>query len=276
MKKVYPAASSHAGEDRTAAPPDAPPPPGGLAWPPLVSGTLVKRYKRFLADVRLDNGTIVTAHCPNSGSMQACADPGRPVYLSQHDNPRRKLAYTWEIIDMPTSLVGVNTQVPNRLVARAIADGVVPELTGYDTITREVRTGDRSRLDLLLTAAGRRPCYVEVKNCTLVNQGQACFPDAVTTRGRRHLEELQQLIADGSRGVIFFLIQRMDANIFQPADHIDPEYGRALRQAGKKGVEILVYDVSLTREQIALNRRVRHQLQMTGTAAYSSPLFSSG
>ncbi|MFP4444931.1 MAG: DNA/RNA nuclease SfsA [Desulfosudaceae bacterium] len=256
MKKMDPAAGSHDGKERPAAPTAAQLPPGGLFWPSLVSGTLVKRYQRFLADVRLDDGKIVTAHCPNSGSMQACAEPGRPVYLSQHDNPRRKLAYTGEIIDMPTSLVGVNTQVPNRLVARAIADDVVPELTGYDIITREVRAGERSRLDLLLTAHGRRPCYVEVKNCTLVSQGQACFPDAVTTRGRRHLEELQRLAAGGSRGVIFFLIQRMDADIFQPADHIDREYGRALRQAGKKGVEILVYDVSLTLAQIALNRPV--------------------
>ncbi|MFP4040474.1 MAG: DNA/RNA nuclease SfsA [Desulfosudaceae bacterium] len=230
--------------------------PGALPWPPLLPGILVKRYKRFLADVRLANHDIVTAHCPNSGSMTACSEPGRPVYLSRHDNPRRKLGYTWEMIDMPGSLVGVNTQIPNRLVARAVEDGLVPELRGYETITREVRAGEHSRLDLLLTASDRPPCYLEIKNCTLVKADRASFPDAVTTRGKRHLEELLRLVHQGKRCVMFFLVQRMDAISFEPADDIDPQYGQALRTVVAEGVEVLVYDVSLSVARIALNRPV--------------------
>lgn len=233
---------------------------GSLSWPPLTTGTLVKRYKRFLADVRLANNRVVTAHCPNSGSMLACSDPGRTVYLSRHDDPGRKLKYTWEIIEMPTSLVGVNTQVPNRLVKRAIEDQVVKPLAGYEAVTPEVKVGDRSRLDLLLTGKGRPPCYVEIKNCTLVINGAACFPDAVTTRGKKHLDELSALIAGGNRCVMFFLIQRTDAIFFRPADHIDPEYGKALRKAVKSGVELLVYDVFIDLESIILNRPVAWQM----------------
>ena len=233
----------------------------GLHWPELIPGKLVKRYKRFLADVALENGeTTVTAHCPNSGSMQACSEPGRPVFISFHDNPKRKLKYTWELIQMPTSLVGVNTQVPNRLVYHSILKGMVDELAGYDTVKREVKAGKHSRLDLMLSGKGRRLCYVEVKNCTLVEDGVAQFPDAVTTRGRKHLLELQSLVAGGSRCVMFYLIQRMDAQVFKPADHIDPAYGQALRQAAQKGVEVLVYDVTIDQQQIVLNNSVPYVL----------------
>ena len=233
---------------------------GGLYWPPMVEGTLIRRYKRFLADVKLKNNHVVTAHCPNSGSMLACIEPGRPVYLSRHNNPARKLKYTWEMIDMPTSLVGVNTLVPNRLVKKAVEAGRVRPLKGYDAVKPEVRVGQRSRLDLLLTAEGRRPCYVEIKNCTLVTDGAACFPDAVTTRGKKHLDELQALVGEKNRCVMFFLIQRMDAALFHPADHIDPEYGKALRKAVKNGVEILAYDASIDLEGIVLNRPVACRL----------------
>jgi len=230
----------------------------GLPWPELFSGTLVKRYKRFLADVRLDDGSLVTAHCPNSGTMKACAEPGRPVYLSFHDNPKRKLKYTWEIIDMPDSLVGVNTMVPNRLVKQAIGDGLVRELKGYDRVVAEVKTGVGSRLDFLLEKDDGKNCFVEVKNCTLVEDGVARFPDAVTTRGRKHLVELQRLITEGNRGVMFFLVQRMDADAFSPADHIDPAYGQELRKAHRNGVEILVYDVSIDLKHIRLNRKISY------------------
>jgi sugar fermentation stimulation protein A len=226
---------------------------GIICWPELIAGTLVRRYKRFLADVRLASGEVVTAHCPNSGSMRACCQPGRPVYISYHDNPKRKLAYTWELIDMPTSLVGVNTQVPNRLVAAAIHAGHVVELQGYESVRREVKAGKHSRIDILLEAAHRRPCYVEVKNCTLVRDGVATFPDAVTTRGQKHLTELQALVTEGCRCAMFFLIQRMDAGSFAPADTIDPVYGRKLRQAAAHGVEILVYDVCIDLQGIRLN-----------------------
>ena len=233
---------------------------GFIAWPQLISGTLIRRYKRFLADVQLENGETVTAHCPNSGSMTACCQPGRPVYLSCHDNPKRKLKYTWELIDMPASLVGVNTQVPNRLTAHAIASGDVPELSGYETVRREVKAGKHSRIDIRLESPGRRFCYVEVKNCTLVTDQVATFPDAVTVRGQKHLMELQDLVADGCRCAMFFLIQRMDAQSFAPADHIDPEYGKKLRQASQNGVEILVYDTRIDHTGIRLNDRVAYDL----------------
>ena len=228
----------------------------GLAWPKLFRGILVKRYKRFLADVQLDIGGLVTAHCPNSGTMRACSEPGRPVYLSFHDNPKRKLKYTWEIIHMPDSLVGVNTLVPNRLVKQSVEGGLVKELKGYDRVRAEVKTSEGSRLDLVLEKDEDRNCFVEIKNCTLVEGRAARFPDAVTARGRKHLLELQRLVAEGNRGVMFFLIQRMDADSFRPADDIDPAYGEELRKAHQNGVEILVYDVSIDLDAIRLDKPV--------------------
>ncbi len=232
----------------------------GLPWPLLIPGRLIRRYKRFLADVALDAGETVTAHCPNSGSMKACSEPGRPVYLSFHDNPRRKLKYTWELIQMPGSLVGVNTLTPNRLVHHAADRGAIKALRGYDAVTREVAAGSGSRIDLMLEGRKTGRCYVEIKNCTLVADGVAMFPDAVTARGLKHLRALQKLAAAGSRCVMFFLIQRMDAAVFRPADHIDPAYGAMLRQAARNGVEILVYDTAVTLKDIRLNREIPHDL----------------
>lgn len=234
--------------------------PGEIRWPDLVSGILIKRYKRFLADARLDTGEIVTAHCPNSGSMKSCALPGQPVYLSVHDNPKRKLKYTWELIQMPGSLVGVNTAIPNRLVKTAIEHGKIPSLTGYDTITAEVKTSASSRLDLLLEKKSGERCFVEVKNCTLVEAGAASFPDAVTLRGHKHLVELQNLVREGNRAAMFFLIQRMDAAHFKPADAIDSAYGRELRRAHQNGVEILVYDVDISMKRIAVRGAIPFSL----------------
>jgi len=227
-----------------------------LSWPELIPGILVKRYKRFMADVKLANGEVVTAHCPNSGSMRECCEPGRTVYLSFHDNPKRKLKYTWELIETPTSMVGINTLIPNRLVAESIEAGWVSELNGYDNIAREIKTSDNTRLDILLSSEDGNRCYVEIKNCTLVKEGVACFPDAVTSRGLKHLVELSSLVSKGFRCVIFYVIQRVDAKIFQPADHIDPAYGRELRQALKHGVEILVYDTRIDLKTIRLNRKI--------------------
>lgn len=229
---------------------------GAVKWPELIPGILIKRYKRFLADVRLPSGETVTAHCPNSGSMQACCLPGQPVYLSRHDTPERKLKYTWELIQMPTSLVGVNTQVPNKLVKAAIEHGDIKQLAGYDSVTAEVKTGPHSRLDLLLQKNDGEKCYIEVKNCTLVENGHACFPDAVTTRGAKHLSELARLRKDGNRCAMFFLIQRMDAKTFSPVDHIDPDYGRELRRVHRLGVEIFVYDVDITFKRIRIRREL--------------------
>ena len=232
----------------------------GLKWPALIPGILVKRYKRFLTDVKLNGGKIVTAHCPNTGSMKSCCESDRPVYLSFHDNPKRKLKYTWELIEMPTSLVGVNTLVPNRLVFESVKAGVVPELSGYETVEREVKISARSRIDLALTAVDRRRCYVEIKNCTLIDSSVAFFPDAVTARGLKHIIELQNLVNSGCRCVMFYFIQRMDAEIFKPADHIDSEYGKALRRAVKRGLEVLVYDVSIDLDGIKLNRKIPYEL----------------
>jgi len=228
----------------------------GLFWPELIPGTLIKRYKRFLADMRLSSGDLVTAHCANSGTMKECSEPGRPVYLSFHNNPKRKLKYTWEMIKMSTSLVGVNTLVPNRLVKKSIEDGLVEQLKGYENVKAEVKVSDKSRLDLMLTKADRKKCFVEIKNCTLVKEEIAYFPDAVTTRGRKHLVELQRLAKEGNRSIIFFLVQRMDAKAFTPADNIDPAYGKELRKAKNSGVEIIVYDVIIDLEKIVLGKKI--------------------
>ena len=233
---------------------------GRLMWPELIPGSLVKRYKRFLADIELKNGNVITAHCPNTGSMMGCSEPGRPVYISYHDNPRRKLKYTWELIDMPTSLVGINTLIPNRLVFESIKAGLVPELSGYETVKREVKIGRHSRIDLLLTHGDNKRCYIEIKNCTLVNDGIALFPDAVTSRGLKHLKELEALVDAGYRCAMFYFIQRMDAKLFRPADHIDADYGEELRYGAKQGIEILAYDVDLDLQGIALNRRLPFEL----------------
>lgn len=232
----------------------------GIPWPELIPGKLMRRYKRFLADVRLEDGSTVTAHCANSGRMTACCEPGRPVHLSRNEAPGRKLRYTWELIEMPTSLVGVNTLVPNRLVTESIRRGRIEELFGYASVRREAAVGEGSRMDILLSDPTRGRCYVEVKNCTLVEDGVAVFPDAVTARGLKHLVEMRRLVAEGTRCVMFYLIQRMDARLFMPADALDPEYGRGVRQAVREGVEILVFDVEITLRRIRLNRRIPWRL----------------
>jgi sugar fermentation stimulation protein A len=228
----------------------------GLQWPKLLPGVLLQRYKRFIADVRLTDGRVVSAHCANSGSMSGCSEPGRQVYLSQSDNPKRRLQYTWEIIEMPASLVCVNTSVTNILVRRAITAGLIPALAGYERCRSEVKCGEHSRIDLVLDHAHRPPCFVEVKSCTLVEDGVARFPDAVTTRGLKHLKELQEQIRIGNRAAMFFLVQRVDATKFGPADHIDSAYGLELREAYRNGVEIFCYDVRLTSERMIVNRPV--------------------
>ncbi|MFC1822314.1 DNA/RNA nuclease SfsA [Thermodesulfobacteriota bacterium] len=230
-----------------------------IEWPRLIEGKLVKRYQRFKADVRLKNGHTVIALCPNTGSMLACSESGRTVYLSRHNKPERKLKYTWEMIEMPTSLIGINTGIPNSFVKAAITNGVIRELSGFDHIRTEVKYGKNSRIDLLLEGRGGR-CFVEVKNCTLVEEGIASFPDAVTARGLKHLLELQQQVCEGDRAVMFYLVQRMDAKLFRPADQIDPAYGAELRNAYRNGVEILVYDVKLDLRGIRLNQSLPFEL----------------
>lgn len=225
----------------------------------LIRGTLVQRYKRFLADVRLPSGEIVTAHCTNTGSMLGCKEPGSVVYLSLSPNKGRKLAYTWEMIQIKRTWIGINTLHPNRLVAEAIEAGAIPELRGYDVIRREIKVSAHSRLDLCLE--GRSGCcYVEVKNVTASFNSAAVFPDAVSERATKHLKELIRLKRKGYRAAIVFVVQRGDCDHFRPADEIDPEYGRWLRRAVKAGVEALPYLAKVTPRGIVLSGRLTTRL----------------
>jgi sugar fermentation stimulation protein A len=225
----------------------------------LIRGTLVQRYKRFLADVRLANGEIVTAHCTNTGSMMGCMDPGPVVYISKSANANRKLAYTWELIQANRTWVGINTMHPNRLVAEAVRSGLIRELCGYETIRREVKVNAHCRLDLCLKGS-TGCCFVEIKNVTLAIDGSAAFPDAVSERATKHLKELMRLRRKGHRAVIFFVIQRDDCDTFRPADEIDPQYGRWLRRAVKAGVEVLPYVAKVTRKGILLTETINIKL----------------
>jgi sugar fermentation stimulation protein A len=222
---------------------------------PLFPGTLIRRYQRFLADVQLDDGSLVTAHTPNTGSMMGCAVPGNRVLLSRSDNPTRKYPHSWELVHADGYWVGINTMLPNRLVHEGIQCGVVTELAGYKQIRAEVPYGTGSRIDLLLSGEQGR-CYVEIKNVTLVQQGCAMFPDAVSLRGQKHLRELMEVVRQGHRAVNFFVVQRGDGESVAPADSIDPAYGALLREAAQAGVELLAYQAEVTRSEIKLSRRV--------------------
>lgn len=217
---------------------------------PLIRGTLIKRYKRFMADVSLDDGQVVTAHLANSGAMLGTADPGMEVWLSPAANPERKLKYSWELVRVDGHLVGVNTAHPNAIAAEAITDGAIAQLTGYTSIRREVKYGINSRIDLLLEADGRPPCYVEVKNVHLKRGDWAEFPDAVTVRGAKHLTELRAMVAQGARAVMLYLVQRQDCTGFRPAAHIDPVYAAGLAQARKDGVEALCHTCHMSLDGI--------------------------
>lgn len=231
-----------------------------MILPPLLPGRLIKRYKRFLADIELADGSVVTAHCPNSGSMLGCNLPGSPVMFSLSPNPTRKLPYTWELVQVDGYWVGLNTMLPNRLAEEAILNGTITELQGYERLRREVPYGsERSRIDILLEGDGRR-CYVEVKNVTLVEHGVALFPDAVTERGQKHLRELMEVVRNGERGVILFTVQRGDGGWVAPADRIDPAYGRLLREAVVNGVEALAYRAQVEPEAIRLTGRLAIRL----------------
>ncbi len=227
-----------------------------MILPPLFPGKLVKRYKRFLADIELADGSIITAHCPNSGSMLGCNLPGSPVMVSVSRNPNRKLAHTWELVQVNGFWVGLNTMLPNRLAEEAILDGIITELQGFERLRREVPYGsERSRIDILLEGEKGR-CYVEVKNVTLVQDGLALFPDAITERGQKHLRELMEVVRNGDRGVLLFTVQRGDGSAVAPADTIDPVYGKLLRVAVKNGVEALAYRAEVRPEQIRLTERL--------------------
>lgn len=223
----------------------------------LVQGRLIRRYKRFLADVQLPGG-VVTAACPNTGSMMGCCEPGSRVWLSESASATRKYRHTWEIVEVGEVMVGINTSLPNALVAEAVAGGTLAELAGYASVRREVGFGEeRSRIDLVLEHPERAPCYVEVKNVTAAASGRvALFPDCVSERGAKHLRELMRLKAAGLRPVQLYCVQRGDVDEVRPADAIDPRYGRTLREAVEAGVEVLAYRAKVTAREVRLERRI--------------------
>lgn len=221
-------------------------------------GTLLRRYQRFLADVRLEDGALVTAHCPNPGRMTSCAETGKLVLLSDRGaGGARKLRYTWEAIRMGRTWVSVNTMHANKVVAEAIAGARIPELSGYAELRREVAYGKGSRVDLLLQDGRRRsPCYVEIKCATLRVGDAALFPDAVTLRGTRHLWELAAVVRRGQRAVLFFLVGRGDCRYVGPADDVDPMYGRTLRHVAARGVELCAYRAAVSPRGIDIGPRL--------------------
>lgn len=226
---------------------------------PLLRGVLLRRYKRFLAEVRMEDGGLVTAHCPNSGSMKGCAVPGREVLLSVAENPRRKTRYTWELIHLPSTWVGINTLTANRLLAETANGKGVPELGPFDQLVSEVKLGN-SRIDFCFLR-GHRFLFVEVKNVTLVENSTAFFPDAPTVRGRKHLQELIEATRQGHRSAMFYVVQRQDAERFAPAANVDPEYAELLHRAHEAGVEIIAYRTRLSPEEIYLDSPLKVVLE---------------
>ena len=221
-----------------------------MRLPPLTQGVILRRYKRFLADIELVDGSMVTAHCPNTGAMTGCWEPGAPVQLSHSDNPKRKLAWTLERVDMGGGWIGVNTSRTNAVVEEALKAGCISELNGYRTLRREVRFEPsdhlRSRLDFFLSEGDRVDAYVEVKNVTLLDGDRLRFPDAVSERGRKHLDVLREAVDLGYRGMILFALNRPEGHGFSPAETIDPAYAQRLREVMASGVEAVALRIRHT------------------------------
>ncbi len=222
----------------------------------LQSGRLVKRYKRFLADIVLNTGEAITAHCANPGSMMGVAPPDAPVWVSKSESKTRKLPYSWELVEVDGGLIAINTNNPNKIGAEAIENGVIGDLSGYGSLRREVKYGEKSRIDILLEdGKDERPCYVEIKNVHLMRTaGLAEFPDSVTSRGAKHLSELSAMVAKGARAVMLYIVQRSDCEALSPAADLDPAYARALHAAVGAGVETLCYDCDVTTSGVRLRR----------------------
>ncbi len=231
-----------------------------MQLPRLTEGRIQRRYKRFLADIRLDDGRQITAHCPNTGSMLGCWEPGARVAVSHSDNPRRKLAWTLERVDMGQGWIGVHTGRTNPVVEEAVADGVIAALRGYAQIRREVTYApagfERARFDLLLSQGAGPDAWVEVKNVTLWRDDALCFPDAVSQRGRKHLRLLAQACREGYRGVMVYALNRPEGRVFRPADEIDSAYGETLRQVAKEGVELIAVRIEQGRQSMRVKGEV--------------------
>ncbi len=223
---------------------------------PVEEATLIKRYKRFLADIRLSSGEEVTAHCPNPGSMAACMEPNGRILVSDHQGSKRKLRYGWELSYVGDTWVLINTTLANAVVGEALTEGKIAELAGYESHRAEVKYGEKSRIDFLLESEGRPPCWLEVKNATLKEGDVSYFPDGVTARGSRHLVELSKRVAAGDRAVCLFLISRGDTRLFRPATRIDPDYAECLKRAAQAGVEILAYRALCTPDGVTLENPV--------------------
>jgi sugar fermentation stimulation protein A len=218
----------------------------------LIHGQLIRRYMRFLADITLDSGDVVTAHCTNSGSMKSCLEDGAEVFLSPVTDPNRKTRFTWEMIKINGDWVGINTSIPNILAYEFLLNNTIPGLQGYTHVKREVKIGD-SRLDIYAEKPGEI-CFIEVKNVTLKEGNMALFPDAVTIRGQKHLQTLMEIKKQGFRAVMLYVIQRMDVEAFGPAAEIDPKYALLLKHAIEKGVEVFPVQVKVNPEQITYER----------------------
>ena len=223
-------------------------------YPPLIRGILKKRYKRFLADIELESGEIITAHCANTGPMIGVCDIDSPVYISKSNNPKRKLAYSWELIEVENTWVGINTALPNRVIKEVLEQEKFPPLQGqYNNVRPEVPYGNnkKSRIDFLLkNESEKNPIYLEIKNTTLAKDNMALFPDTVTTRGQKHLQELMDLLPDAQPMMLYF-INRKDCDRFSPADDYDPDYGKLFREAVEKGVKILPCRFEITPQGIS-------------------------
>lgn len=228
-----------------------------MNFPKLYEGKLIKRYKRFLADIILEDGSEITAHVPNSGAMTSCIEDNCPVWVSFHDNPKRKLKYTLELTKMSENLICTNTGVANKIAIEAIENGVITELQGYSSLKPEQKYGQNSRIDILLEKENKK-CYVEIKSVSLKLENTLAFPDSITSRGTKHLKELSDMVEQGHRAVMLYVIQRTDKAPFRLAHEIDPKYAQAFEEAKEIGVEVLVYQSSIKQEEIFIEKKINH------------------